>query len=580
MKRLLFYLGKYKKEAFIAPLFKLLEASFELIVPLIIAAIIDKGIVTRDTSLIVKYTLLLVLLAIVGWVCAVIAQYYAAKAAVGTTADMKSALFKRIQSLSYTEFDTLGNSTMITRMTSDCNLVQNAVNLFLRLFLRAPIIVFGAMIMAFTVSPRAALIFVAVIPLLSIVVYGIMYVTVPLYKKVQSKLDGLLGITRENLSGSRVIRAFCREDSEKERFAETNSDLTTVQKVVGKISALTNPLTFFVINTAIIVLIYTGAVQVQLGDLSQGQVIALYNYMSQILVELIKLANLIVTVTKGIAGVKRIDAVMDMYPEIKFDEDGISDPINGSIEFKNVTLSYKNAGAPSISNVSFSIEAGKTIGIIGGTGSGKTSVINLIPRFYDATEGEILIDGNNIRSYSEKQLRGSIGIVPQHAKLFKGTVRDNLKVGNETADDDLIIEALKHAQAYDFISEKDGCLDHLIESGGRNLSGGQKQRITVARALVRRPKILILDDSASALDYRTDALMRGAISSLDYKPTTVIVSQRASSVLHADKILVLEDGEAVGFGSHDELIQSCEVYKEIYYCQFPDENEDNGKEEE
>ncbi|MBR2474516.1 MAG: ABC transporter ATP-binding protein [Clostridia bacterium] len=569
MRRLLSYMKKYRKESFIAPLFKLLEASFELIVPLIIAALIDKGIETKNVSLIVKYSFILVLLAVIGWVCAVIAQYYAAKAAVGTTAEIKSSLFRKIQSLSNTEYDTLGNSTMITRMTSDCNQVQNAVNLFLRLFLRAPIIVFGAMIMAFTVSPRAALIFVAVIPLLAIVVYGIMLLTVPLYKKVQSKLDSLLAITRENLNGARVIRAFCREDDETERFDKTNTELSTMQRFVGKLSALTNPVTFLLINVAIIVLIYVGAIQVNVGELSQGEVIALYNYMSQILVELIKLANLIVTVTKGVASMHRIDSVMELKSSISFDGNGAVE--NGSVVFKNVGLTYKNAGAPSLTDISFEAKAGDTVGIIGGTGSGKSSVINLIPRFYEATEGEILIDGKDIKSFSEDGLRDMIGVVPQHAKLFKGTIRDNIRVGNQNATDDEITEALKEAQAYDFVKEKDGYLDYMIESGGRNLSGGQKQRLTVARAIVRKPRILILDDSASALDYRTDAALREAIKGLSFRPTTFIVSQRASSVLHADKILVLEDGECVGYGTHGELIEGCEVYKEIYYCQFPDE---------
>ena len=562
---------KYRKESLIAPLFKLLEASFELIVPLIIAAIIDKGIASPDKNvgLIVKYSLILVLLAIVGWVCAVIAQYYAAKAAVGMTCEIKSDLFRKLQSLSHTEYDTLGNSTMITRMTSDCNLVQNAVNLFLRLFLRAPIIVFGAMIMAFTVSVRAALIFVAVIPLLAIVVYGIMLITVPLYKKVQSKLDGLLGITRENLNGARVIRAFCREKDETARFDSTNSELSVMQRFVGKISALTNPLTYLIINAAIVVLIYVGAIQVDHGYLTQGQVIALYNYMSQILVELIKLANLIVTVTKGIASMHRIDGVMELISSISFD--GSDCVTSGSVVFENVGLTYKNAGAPSLTDISLSALPGQTIGIIGGTGSGKSSVVNLIPRFYDATEGRITVDGKDISDYSSEGLRSSIGFVPQHAKLFKGSIRDNMLVGNESATDEEIIAALKDAQAYDFVMEKDGGLDFKLESGARNLSGGQKQRLTVARALVRRPKILILDDSASALDYRTDSLMRDAITNLPFHPTTFIVSQRASSVLHADKILVLEDGECAGYGTHAELIESCDVYKEIYYCQFPDE---------
>lgn len=571
MKRLLFFLKKYKKESLIAPLFKLLEASFELIVPLIIAGIIDNGIAKGDRSLILRSCFILVILAIVGWVCAVIAQFYAAKAAVGVTGEMKSELFRKIQSLSYSEHDTVGKSTLITRMTADCNLVQNAVNLFLRLFLRAPIIVFGAMIMAFTVSARAALTFVAIIPLLSLVVYGIMYLTVPLYKKVQGKLDRLLGITRENLNGTRVIRAFCREEEEKARFSDTNNELSHMQRFVGKLSALTNPLTFLLINFAIVVLIYIGAIQVNIGDLTQGQVIALYNYMSQILVELIKLANLIVTVTKGIASANRIDSVMALSPSITFAQKSEGKITDGSVKFKNVTLTYKNAGAPSLCNISFEAMPGETVGIIGGTGSGKTSVVNLIPRFYDATEGSILIDGTDIKSYSEQDLRLSIGIVPQRPSLFKGTIRSNMQVGNESATDDEINDALKLAQAYEFVAKKEGGLDHTIESGGRNLSGGQRQRLTIARALVRRPKILILDDSASALDYQTDAALREAISSLDYNPTTFIVSQRASSVLSADKIIVLEDGECVGYGTHKELIESCDVYKEIYYCQFPDE---------
>ncbi len=565
---------KYRKESLLAPLFKLLEASFELIVPLIIAAIIDNGIANRDKGYVIKMTLVLVALAVVGWVCAVVAQYFAARAAVGVTSDIKSSLFKKIQSLSFSEYDTLGNSTMITRMTSDCNLVQNAVNLFLRLFLRAPIIVFGAAIMAFTVSWKAALVFVAVIPLLAIVIYGIMLITVPLYKKVQEKLDSLLGITRENLTGVRVIRAFCQEESEKERFDETNTELSALQRFTGKFSALTNPLTFLLINTAIIILIYVGAIQVKLGDLSQGQVIALYNYMSQILVELIKLANLIVTVTKGIASMKRIDSVMELKPSITFDDNKSSVPFVGEVTFNGVGLTYKNAGAPSLTDISFKAKAGQTVGIIGGTGSGKTSVINLIPRFYDITEGELLIDGRKITDFSEDELRDNIGVVPQFARLFKGTIRENMLIGNENATDEDIIEALKQAQAYEFVSQKDGFLDHMIESSGRNLSGGQRQRLTVARALVKNPKILILDDSTSALDYQTDSLLRDAIASLDYNPTTFIVSQRASSVLDADLIIVLDDGECVGIGTHDELIKSCEVYKEIYYCQFPDAKDD------
>lgn len=576
MKKLLTYLQTYTKEAIIAPLFKLFEASFELIVPLIIAAIIDKGIgaelITPNKPFIVKMTVMLVVLGLLGFLCAIIAQYYAAKAAVGFSTKLKSALFSKIQSLSFTELDTLGNSAMIARMTGDVNQLQNAVNLVLRLFLRAPIIVFGAMIMAFTVDVKAAFTFVVIIPLLIIVVFGIICATIPLYRKVQEGLERLLGITRENLNGARVIRAFGQEESENVRFSEANERLSAMQRFVGKFSALTNPLTFLLINLAIIALIHVGALRVEHGILTKGQVVALYNYMSQILVELIKLANLIVSVTKGLASAKRIESVMELTPSMSFNGafDGKTD---GSVSFENVSLIYKNAGAPSLSGISLSAKHGETIGIIGGTGSGKSSVINLIPRFYDVSEGSVKVGGIDVREYPSDLLRKKIGIVPQHTNLFKGTIRDNLKMGNEDATDEEIITALKDAQAWDFVSKKDGVLDHKIEPSGRNLSGGQKQRLAVARALVRRPEILILDDSASALDYATDAALRQAIASLDYNPTTFIVSQRASSVLGADRVLVLEDGEAVGYGSPAELLNTCDVYKEIYYCQFPDEKD-------
>ncbi len=577
MKQLLSYLRGYKKECVLAPLFKLLEASFELIVPLIIAAIIDKGItpdvLSPDKPFIYKMCICLALLGIIGLICAVVAQFYAAKAAVGFSKELKSSLFRKLQSLSFTEFDTLGNSTMITRMTSDVNQLQNAVNLTLRLFLRAPVIVFGAMIMAFTVDVKSALTFVVIIPLLSVVVFGIMYITVPLYKKVQEHLDRLLGITRENLSGARVIRAFGREDDETVRFNKANEHLSLMQRVVGRISALTNPLTFLLINAAIIVLIYIGAINVQAGDLTQGEVIALYNYMSQILVELIKLANLIVTVTKGLASGKRIVGVMELSSSLTDIGNAVLDG-GADVVFDNVSLTYKNAGSPSLSNINISAASGETIGVIGGTGSGKSSVVNLIPRFYDATEGSVKIGGKDVREYPVETLRLMIGIVPQYARLFKGTVRENLKMGNRNATDDELITALKDAQAWDFIAAKPGILDYEIEQAGRNLSGGQKQRLTIARALVRRPKILILDDSASALDYATDAALRSSISKLDYHPTTFIVSQRASSVLGADKVLVLEDGEPVGFDTPAKLLDNCEVYKEIYYCQFPDEKKE------
>lgn len=581
MKKLLVYLKKYRKECVLAPLFKLFEACFELIVPLLIANIIDNGIGeatgVSDKSVIYSMVLLMVAFGVVGLLCAVVAQYFAAKAAVGFSTSLKSRLFGKLQSLSYTEFDTLGQSTMITRMTGDVNSVQNGINLVLRLFLRAPVIVFGAMIMAFTVDATAALTFVVVIPLLALVVYGIMWLTIPLYKKVQGGVDKILGLTRENLTGARVIRAFGQEKTENERFREAGDNLSVMQRAAAKLSALTNPLTFLLLNGAIVALIYTGALRVQHGDLSQGQVVALYNYMLQILVELIKLANLIVTVTKALASAGRIQTVMELTPSVNDNAPpvAIDEEKRGEIVFENVSLTYAGAGAPSLSGISFAVKRGKTLGILGGTGSGKSSVINLIPRFYDATEGTVSVNGANVKDQNAAELRSRMGVVPQKARLFAGTVRDNLTLGKEDATDEELTEALRDAQALDFVTEKGG-LDFMIEQNGRNLSGGQKQRLTVARALVRRPDILILDDSASALDYATDAAMRTAISSLPYSPTVVIVSQRAGSVLHADHILVLEDGEAVGYGTPAELLKTCDVYKEIYYCQFPDEEAEKG----
>ena len=576
MKRILQYMKHYKTESFLAPLFKLLEASFELIVPLIIAAIIDRGIAdggdTSDRGFIFKMCLVLVALAVIGFVCAVVAQYFAARAAVGVSSEVKRSLFSKLQSLSFTDFDLLGNSKMITSMTSDVTQVQNAVNLVLRLFLRAPVIVFGAMIMAFTVDATAAVSFAVVIPLLAIVVFGIMALTIPIYKRVQEGIDKILGITRENLSGARVIRAFGQEETERQRFHTSNEALSVTQRFAAKFSALTNPVTFLLINIAIIVLIYSGALRVESGNLTQGQVIALYNYMSQILVELIKLANLIVSVTKGVASANRIDVILTMTPSDRPSGDVICN--GGDVEFSSVSLTYKNAGAPSLSGISLTAKQGETIGIIGGTGSGKSSVVNLIPRFYDVTDGRITIGGTDIKDFSTDSLRSAIGIVPQAAQLFKGTVRENLKMGNENATDEELYDALKAAEAYGFINEKPGGLDFMIEPSGRNLSGGQKQRLTIARALVRRPKILILDDSASALDYATDAALRSSIASLDYNPTTFIVSQRASTVLNADRVLVLEDGEVAGYGTPSELLEGCDVYKEIYYAQFPDEKKD------
>lgn len=572
------YLKKYRKECVLAPLFKLFEACFELIVPLLIANIIDNGIgeATGVTNKGVIYSMVLLMVAfgVVGLLCAVVAQYFAAKAAVGFSTSLKSKLFGKLQSLSYTEFDTLGQSTMITRMTGDVNSVQNGINLVLRLFLRAPVIVFGAMIMAFTVDPTAAITFAVVIPLLAIVVYGIMWLTIPLYKKVQGGVDKILGLTRENLTGARVIRAFGQEKTENDRFSESNDNLSLMQRAAARLSTLTNPLTFLLLNGAIVALIYTGALRVQHGDLTQGQVVALYNYMLQILVELIKLANLIVTVTKALASAGRIQTVMELTPSVTSVDNAVipEESRIGEIEFKNVSLTYAGAGAPSLSNVSFSVQRGKALGILGGTGSGKTSVINLIPRFYDATEGSVSVNGADVKMQNAEDLRARIGVVPQKARLFAGTVRDNLTLGNEGATDGELTEALRDAQALDFITEKGG-LDFMIEQNGRNLSGGQKQRLTVARALVRRPDILILDDSASALDYATDAAMRAAISALPYAPTVIIVSQRAGSVLHADQVLVLEDGETAGYGSPAELLSTCDIYKEIYYCQFPDEEQ-------
>ncbi|MBQ9117488.1 MAG: ABC transporter ATP-binding protein [Clostridia bacterium] len=581
MKKLLIYLKKYRKECVLAPLFKLFEACFELIVPLVIANIIDNGIGVKsgvaDKGVIYSMCALMVAFGVVGLLCAVVAQYFAAKAAVGFSTALKSTLFGKLQSLSYTEFDTLGQSTMITRMTGDVNSVQNGINLVLRLFLRAPIIVFGAMIMAFTVNVRAAITFAVVIPLLALVVYGIMWLTIPLYKKVQSGVDRILGLTRENLTGARVIRAFGQEKSENDTFRESNDQLSVMQRFAGKLSALTNPLTFLLLNGAIVALIYTGALRVSFGELTQGEVVALYNYMLQILVELIKLANLIVTVTKALACANRIQTVMDMAPSVTAPEvpSKMLSEKHGSVVFNNVSLTYAGAGAPSLSGISLSAEKGETIGILGGTGSGKSSVVNLIPRFYDVSEGSVTVGGVDVRLLDPEDLRSRIGIVPQKAQLFAGSVRDNLKNGNPNATDEDMLNALRDAQALDFVTEKGG-LDFALEQNGRNLSGGQKQRLTVARALVRHPEILILDDSASALDYATDAAMRGAISELSYRPTVFIVSQRAGSVLHADRVMVLEDGEVAGYGTPEELLSSCDVYREIYYCQFPDE-EDNGK---
>ena len=567
MKKLLVYLKGYRKDCILAPLFKMLEASFELFVPLVIAAIIDTGIENGDTGYIIKMCLVLVLLGFVGLAFSITAQYFAAKASVGFVSKIRHVLFGHIQSLSYSELDQIGTSTLITRMTSDMNQVQNGMNLALRLLLRSPFVVFGAMIMAFTIDVPSAMIFVYVTIVLLIVVFGIMLGSIPLYKKVQQKLDAVMTVTRENLTGVRVIRAFCKEDEETDDFVTKNNELTASQKFVGKISALMNPVTYVIINLAIIWLIHTGAVRVEAGILTQGAVVALYNYMSQILVELIKLANLIINITKSIACGNRIQAVLDIKPDL---ESGSSSCNEGSVEFDHVNLRYKNAGADSLSDITFTAAKGETIGIIGGTGSGKSSLVNLIPRFYDAASGEVKVGGVNVKDMDVEQLREKIGVVPQKAVLFHGTIRENMQWGVTNASDDEIMEAIEAAQGLDVIKAKGG-LDCEIEQGGKNLSGGQRQRLTIARALVKKPEILILDDSASALDFATDAALRKSLRELDYHPTVFIVSQRTSSIQHADRIIVLDDGAAVGIGTHDELMKSCSVYQEIYNSQFKKE---------
>ena len=571
MKGLLAYLKRYRKECFLAPLFKMLEASFELLVPLVISAIIDQGIGGGDGGFIIRMCLILIALGLIGLVCAITAQYFAARAAVGVATGVRHSLFEHLQRLSFSNMDELGTSTMITRMTSDVNQTQTGINMTLRLFLRSPFVVFGAMIMAFTIDFRSALIFAGVIALLSAVVFGIMAVNIPMMKSVQQALEKVLGATRENLSGARVIRAFCKEDSQFAEFVEKNRTLTTRQKRAGWVSGLMNPLTYLIINFAITYLIYTGAIQVDSGALTQGQVVALYNYMSQILVELIKLANLIVTMNKAAASWRRIADVLAIQPDMASPAVTAAAPSGDvAVAFHNVSLQYKNAGSESLTGIDFEARRGQTIGIIGGTGSGKSSVVGLIPRFYDATAGEVLIDGVNVRDYAEDELRGKIGVVMQKAVLFQGSIRDNLRWGRPDATDAEILSAVDAAQAADVVSAKGG-LDAAIEQNGRNLSGGQRQRLTIARALVRRPEILILDDSASALDQSTDARLRRAIRDLDYHPTVFIVSQRAASIMRADQILVLDDGRVAGKGTHEELLRSCEIYREIYESQYGEE---------
>lgn len=571
MLKLLVHIKKYKKECILGPLFKLLEALLELFVPLVIASIIDDGIANGDKGYVIGMVCLLVGLGIVGLSFSITAQYFAAKAAVGFSSKVKHELFRHIESLSWSEIDQVGTSTLITRMTSDMNQIQNGVNLTLRLLLRSPFVVFGAMIMAFTINVQAALIFVAAIPVLSVVIFGIMLWCIPLYKKVQARLDKVLGITRENLTGVRVVRAFCKEDQEIDTFNKSNDELTAGQKFVGRISALMNPLTYVIINLAIIWLIQTGSVQVNDGTLSQGDVVALYNYMSQILVELIKLANLIISLTKCVACGNRVQALFDIKSsqEVTSDKDVIGNA-DYAVEFRGVSLKYKNAGEESLTGMDFAVKRGETVGIIGGTGSGKSSLVNMIPRFYDATAGEVLIGGRDVKSFEIPELRERIGIVPQKAVLFKGSIRDNMRWGKDDATDDEILAAAKTAQAADVIESKGG-LYFEIEQGGKNLSGGQRQRFTIARALVRKPEILILDDSASALDFATDAALRKSIREMDTNPTVFIVSQRTSSIQHADKIIVLDDGKIAGIGKHDELLNNCPVYSEIYNSQFKKE---------
>lgn len=574
VKSLFVYLKGYKKETVLAPLFKMLEASFELFVPLVMASMIDQGIGNGNIPYIVRMSLVLLLLALVGLASSITAQFFAAKAAVGFAEKLRSALFAHIQGFSFSEEDKIGTPTLITRMTSDINQVQNGVNMVLRLFLRSPFIVFGAMIMAFTIDAKAALVFAVTIPLLSVIVFGIMMWTMPLYRKVQGKLDLVLRVTRENLTGARVIRAFAKEEEEKEHFHQENDALNMLQKYVGKISALMNPATYIVVNAATIVLVYTGALRVDQGVITQGEVIALVNYMAQILVELVKLANLIVTITKALACADRIESVLLTEPSMAdgvLTESEIADRTlhtrDAKVEFRNVCLTYQGAGAEALNGLNFRVERGETVGIIGGTGSGKSSLVHLIPRFYDATKGEVLIDGVNVKDYPIETLRRKTGIVMQKAVLFKGTIRENILWGRNDASDGEIEEALALSQSKEFVDQKEGRLDFQISQNGKNLSGGQKQRLSIARAMVRKPEILILDDSASALDFATDARLRKAIREMGGGMTVFIVSQRTSSIQHADKIFVLDDGEIAAAGTHEELLRTCSLYQEIHYSQ-------------
>lgn len=583
MKTLLKYLGEYKKESVLAPLFKMLEATFELFIPLVVAAIIDTGIGNGDKKYILGMCGIMVLLGVIGLASSLTAQFFAAKAAVGFSKKLRHALFDKIQSLSFNEIDTLGTSSMITRMTSDVNQVQSGVNLVLRLFLRSPFIVFGAMIMAFTIDVKAAFVFVVTIPALSVIVFGIMLITIPMYRRVQKSLDKVLGITRENLTGIRVIRAFGKEQDEIDKFNKANDTLTHMQKIVGRVSGLMNPMTYIVINAGIVVLIYTGAVRVEAGIITQGAVVALYNYMSQILVELIKLANLIITVTKSFASGKRLESILKMESTLQMNVDNMEGEDNLKenvpvVEFDHVSLTYKGAGEESLTDINFTVNKGETIGIIGGTGSGKTSLVHLIPHFYEATKGSVKVNGTDVKNYPLNVLREKVGIVMQKPVLFKGTIRENLMWGNGSATEEDINEALLTAQAIDVVQSKEEGLDSEVLQGGKNFSGGQKQRLTIARALVRKPEILILDDSGSALDYATDASLRKAIRNMKESPAVFIVSQRTSSIQHADKIIVLDDGRVKGMGTHEELLKTCGVYKEIYDSQFKETKEASDNE--
>ena len=573
MKKLLCYLKEYKKESVLGPLFKLLEATLELFVPLVVAAIIDTGIGNQDRGYVVKMCLVLVLLGLIGLAFSVTAQYFAAKAAVGFVTTIRHVLFGHIQKLSYAELDTQGTSTLITRMTSDMNQVQNGVNLTLRLLLRSPFVVIGAMVMAFTIDVKAALVFVVGIPALAVVVFGVMLACIPLYRKVQNRLDKVLGLTRENLTGVRVLRAFCKEEEQEAEFQRQNQTLTDTQKFVGRISALLNPLTYVIINVAIIALIWIGAIRVDMGIITQGAVVALYNYMSQILTELIKLANLIINITKSVACGNRIQSVLEVEPSVKdgaatVSGDGEAGKSAYSVVFEHAGIRYPDAAQEAVSDITLNVRPGETIGLIGGTGSGKSSMVNLIPRFYDCSSGAVYVDGRNVCTYGLTELRDKIGVVPQKSVLFAGTIRSNMQWGKPDATDEEIFAAMEIAQAKDVVSKKEKGLDTEVEQGGKNFSGGQRQRLTIARALVKQPEILILDDSSSALDFATDAALRMAIGSMKHKPTLFIVSQRTSAIQYADKIVVLDDGSVVGIGTHEELMNTCEVYREIYDSQY------------